>query len=64
MNDRSNPGTTRLSLDQRPGRLPRITSDGAGIAYELVLAGTKDRSRLILRCDAAGEVWVSIPRPK
>jgi hypothetical protein len=30
------------------------------IAYALVLPGTKNRTQLVLRCDAAGDVWASI----
>jgi hypothetical protein len=62
MNDRTNPRTTRLAIDRHPGTLPRITSDGASIVYEIVLAGRKDRGRLVLRCDADDEIWVSIPQ--
>jgi hypothetical protein len=61
MKDESNPRTRRLlAIDQRPGALPQITSDGVNIAYALVLPGTKNRTQLVLRCDAAGDVWASI----
>ena len=61
MDHEPNPRTTRvLSIDERPGRLPKITSDGPDIAYALAVRGTTDQVRLILRCDAAGAVWSSI----
>jgi hypothetical protein len=61
MNDESKSRTRRmLAIDQRPGALPQITSDGVSIEYALVLPGTKNRTQLVLRCDAAGDVWASI----
>jgi hypothetical protein len=63
MRDESNPRMNRvLAIDQRPGVMPEIIPDGPGLAYVLVLAGTRNRTQLVLRCDAAGEVWASIRR--
>lgn len=61
MNDDPKPRLTRLlPIDERPGRLPKITFDGQNIAYTLVVRGTRERLRLVLRCDAAGAVWASV----
>lgn len=49
-----------LPIDERPGRLPQITFDGQSIAYTLVVRGTRERIRLILRCDAAGALLASV----
>lgn len=61
MNAEPNPRPVRLlAIDQRPGPLPRISADGTNIAYALLLAGTRGRTELVLRCDAEGDIWVSI----
>jgi hypothetical protein len=52
--------TGLLPIDERPGRLPQITFDGQSIAYSLVVRRTRERIRLVLRCDAAGAVWASV----
>ena len=63
MSDETRRRTTRvLAIDQRPGVLPEITAEGPSIAYVLALAGARDNTRLVLRCDGAGEIWVSIRR--
>lgn len=60
MNDDPKPQTTRLPIDERPGRLPQITSEDLDIAYTLVVRGTRGRIKLVLRCDATGGLWASI----
>ena len=61
MNEDSKPRPTRsLSIDERPGRLPQISSDGLNIAYAFVVRRARDQVCLVLRCDADGGVWSSI----
>ena len=48
------------TLDHRPGSLPDITKDGGSITFDMRPLGMRDHERLIIRCDEAGEVWISI----
>lgn len=45
-------------MDERPGPLPAIRSDGESLTFDMPVKG--EDSRLILRCDPDGSVWVSI----
>ena len=48
----------RSTIDERPGPLPAIRSDGQSVTFDMLV---KDEdSRLVLRCDTNGSVWVSI----
>jgi hypothetical protein len=63
MNDELNrPLMQLLPIDQRPGTSPEITSDGPSLAYVLQVGGARDRIKLVIRCDDAGDVWMSIRR--
>jgi hypothetical protein len=53
---------TQKLLDLRPGTLPEIRADGDRITYRLEIAGAQAGGRLIIRCDADGEIWASIDR--
>jgi hypothetical protein len=50
----------RKTLDRQPGPLPDIRADGDNVTFGLGIPGLLDGSRLVLRCDAAGEVWARI----
>jgi hypothetical protein len=50
----------RQTFDQRPGSVPDIRTDTGGITFVMVPAGTPRGERLVIRCDADGEVWISI----
>lgn len=53
----------RKTLDRRPGPLPEIHSDGDSVTFAFDLQDLT--SRLMVRCDANGEVYACIrdPRP-
>jgi hypothetical protein len=60
----------RKTIDRRPGPLPEIHAEGDSVTFSLDIPELANGSRLLLRCDAAGDVWVSIvsahqsfPRP-
>jgi len=50
----------RSSLDDKPGPLPDITSDGDSVTFEMPVVMPEPPVRLRVRCDARGEVWLSI----
>ena len=50
----------RKSLDLRPGPLPEITAQGSSVTFHLTIPRAPDASRLIIRCDADGQVWAAI----
>jgi hypothetical protein len=49
-------------IDRRPGMLPEITANGANVSYVLPIVGAKDATKLVIRCDDTGNVWLSIRR--
>jgi hypothetical protein len=51
------------SLDTQPGPLPDIRANGDGVTFMMAPPGARNGDQLVIRCDAAGEVLVSI-RPK
>jgi hypothetical protein len=57
----------RQTFDQRPGSVPDIRTDSGGITFVMGPPGTSTGRRLVIRCDADGEVWICIepdrPRP-
>jgi len=51
-------------VDQRPGVLPEITTIGESVVYEFAVAGTHGHEHVIIRCDAFGQIWMTIaPKP-
>jgi hypothetical protein len=51
---------TRQALDRTPGPLPEIRTDDANIIFAMVPSGTRRGEQLVIRCDANGEIWMSI----
>jgi hypothetical protein len=51
---------TRKTLDRHPGAIPEIRADGDNVTFRIEVIGEADDTRLVLRCDAEGEVWVAI----
>lgn len=49
----------RKAFDHRPGPLPDIQMDADSVTYAFDLADLA-HARLLIRCDAHGEVWASI----
>jgi hypothetical protein len=50
----------RKSLDLQPGPLPDITAEGSSVKFHLAIKRVPDGGRLIIRCDANGDVFASI----
>lgn len=48
--------------DRQPGTLPDIRADAGGIRFAMAPPGVPQGDRLVIRCDADDEVWVSIQR--
>jgi len=48
------------TTDRHPGALPDIQSDRNSTIYVMVPPGTRNGKRLVIRCDASGEIWVSL----
>jgi hypothetical protein len=53
----------RREVDQRPGALPDIRSDGDSVVFQIAVTNGATTNRLIIRCDANGSVWASIESP-
>jgi hypothetical protein len=53
-------GVRTDATDSHPGALPEISSDGGSISYVVAVVAQRRRRELIIRCDIAGEVWLSI----
>ena len=51
------------TLDRQPGSLPDIRTDVGGITFVMAPPGAPRGKHLHIRCDAEGEVWISI-RPE
>jgi hypothetical protein len=45
------------------GALPEIRLQGDSVVFYLDIATRRGASRLLLRCDADGNVWVSVEEP-
>ena len=45
------------------GALPEIRLQGESVVFYLDIAAGRGNSRLILRCDADGQVWASLDEP-
>jgi hypothetical protein len=52
-------GPRRL-LDRQAGQVPEIRVEGDSVTFCLEIAGTGKSRRLVLRCDADGNVWASV----
>jgi hypothetical protein len=50
----------RKTLDRQPGSVPEIRADGENVTFRLEVSGMPADTRLILRCDAQGDVWAAI----
>lgn len=52
--------SARKTLDRGRGSNPEIRSEGDDLTFQFDIVGVPDRLKLFLRCDAAGEVLVSM----
>jgi len=50
----------RSTIDEKPGPVPDIHSDGDNLTFILPLNEVEEGLRLVLRCDGDGNVWASI----
>lgn len=50
----------RHTLDRHPGVIPDIRAEGSSITFTMVPMGHSPREPLVIRCDADGEIWISI----
>ena len=48
------------ALDRRPGSLPDIRTNVGGVTFTMGLPGIPKGTQLIIRCDAAGQIWIAI----
>jgi hypothetical protein len=53
----------RSTLDRKAGRVPEIESDGRDLIFKLDIAESAWPVKLVIRCDADGEAWMSIDVP-
>lgn len=51
---------TKKTVDRRPGPVPEIRADGDNVTFRIEVQGMPERTRLVLRCDANGDVWAAI----
>jgi hypothetical protein len=49
----------RPTIDERPGSLPDIQAADNSVIYAMVI-DMVPRVRLVIRCDAHGDVWASV----
>jgi hypothetical protein len=52
--------SSRRLLDNRPGSLPEIRPDGTSVKFLIDVTTVRNSPRLVLRCDAQGDVWAAI----
>jgi hypothetical protein len=50
----------RQTLDQKPGSLPEIRAGEGNITFTMAPTGRPRGEQLVIRCDANGEIWISI----
>jgi hypothetical protein len=50
----------RKALDRQRGSLPEIRAEGTSVTFCLDIRDLAEAGRLIVRCDANGDVWASI----
>jgi hypothetical protein len=50
------------ATDQRPGAIPEITMEDGSLMFVMEPTGAprQRHERLVIRCDAGGEVWIAI----
>jgi hypothetical protein len=48
------------TIDRHPGSLPDIRTTACGILFVMNSPGLPKGKQLAIRCDAEGEVWISI----
>ncbi len=54
---------TRRTLDREPGPVPEIRAAGDSVLYRMDLRDLGKNTRLNIRCNPDGSVWVSIDLP-
>ena len=52
--------SARKTLDRCPGTTPEIRTLGDDLTFQFDIAGLPERIKVFLRCDASGEVLVSL----
>jgi len=50
-------------VEHAPGAMPDIRTEGDSVIFYMDLVGTRPPARLVLRCDAEGNVWASVAIP-
>ena len=50
----------RDRTNHHPGSMPEIHADAGSITFLMTPTRLPDQARLVIRCDADGELWVSI----
>jgi hypothetical protein len=50
----------RHAFDGQPGRVPEVRVEATDIIFVMTPPGTGHDGRLRIRCDADGELWISI----
>jgi hypothetical protein len=50
----------QYTLDRQPGSLPDVRTDVDGITFIMAPPGAPRGKHLLIRCDAQGDVWISI----
>jgi len=50
----------RRGIDEQPGRLPEIRAEGGSVTFEFGPVGGEQGTRLVIRCDEAGDVWARL----
>lgn len=53
----------RYTIDQRPGPAPEVQQKGDSVVLVFTIGTSTDALQLVVRCDAAGELWISIKSP-
>lgn len=48
------------AIDRHPGSLPDIRTTPSDITFLMAPHGVPTGQQLVIRCDADGEVWISI----
>ena len=51
------------TVDSQPGPLPEIRTNSNGVTFIMTPHGVRPSAELLIRCDANGEVWISIRKP-
>ena len=52
--------TRPKAIDEYPGRLPAIRTDGNSVTFEFDPMRGEPGARLVIRCDENGTVWCRI----